>query len=427
VAFAVIAVLSAIVAVTCATEGAYRMSSAAPAARASAPVAPVAPHTQTAPAAGGPDGGVEPALRLPRLYGALRELAAGQRKLPVRVLWLGDSHSAADYLPHGVRSALADRFGAGGPGHLLVGLAPYRHGWAEVQLTGTWEREPRVPARSRREDDGVFGLGGMRFRPKGGARAVLRAGSALRDPARFTILFRARDGARLTAKLGDQPARTLNDAAGTPGSGGSGIRRLVLEGSASSVLKFSNAVREPELFGVIVEGAPGVVVDTLGINGARVSTPLAWDEATFSAELRERAPVLAVLAYGTNEAFDTRNVQSYAEELVTLVTRLRRGAADLECLVLGPPDAATAGGGSLPRIVEIESAYRAAAERSRCAFFSLRDAMGGEGSFAAWARDKPPLARPDRVHLTPRGYERLGQALAKALLDSYAASTPPSR
>jgi lysophospholipase L1-like esterase len=35
-------------------------------------------------------------------------------------------------------------------------------------------------------------------------------------------------------------------------------------------------------------------------------------------------------------------------------------------------------------------------------------------------RENPPLARPDRIHLTIAGYERLGDALAAALVESHA-------
>ena len=48
--------------------------------------------------------------------------------------------------------------------------------------------------------------------------------------------------------------------------------------------------------------------------------------------------------------------------------------------------------------------------------------MGGEGSFARWAKEKPPLAGLDRVHLTPAGYAKLGEAFARALLESYTMS-----
>jgi lysophospholipase L1-like esterase len=47
--------------------------------------------------------------------------------------------------------------------------------------------------------------------------------------------------------------------------------------------------------------------------------------------------------------------------------------------------------------------------------------MGGEGSFAKGMKAKERLAQPDKLHLTPKGYQELGRVLAKLLLDAYSA------
>lgn len=58
----------------------------------------------------------------------------------------------------------------------------------------------------------------------------------------------------------------------------------------------------PQLFGVVVEGdKPGLVLDTVGLNGARLATFLAWEPDAWSAELARRKPELVVIAFGTNE------------------------------------------------------------------------------------------------------------------------------
>ena len=56
-----------------------------------------------------------------------------------------------------------------------------------------------------------------------------------------------------------------------------------------------------------------------------------------------------------------------------------------------------------------------------CSYVSLQRLMGGEGSFARGMKAKERLAQPDRLHLTPKGYQELGQALGKQLLDAFAA------
>jgi lysophospholipase L1-like esterase len=45
-------------------------------------------------------------------------------------------------------------------------------------------------------------------------------------------------------------------------------------------------------------------------------------------------------------------------------------------------------------------------------------AMGGEGSMNHWLNIG--LAKPDRIHLTAKGYNLKGEMLSTALLDGYA-------
>jgi lysophospholipase L1-like esterase len=164
----------------------------------------------------------------------------------------------------------------------------------------------------------------------------------------------------------------------------------------------------------------GVVVDATGIDGARLETPLAWNEDALVAEVSRRAPELLVVAYGTNEAFDGLRVEKYKVQLAELMRRLRRGAPNASCLVLGPTDAPL-GDGSVPRVAEVSAALEHGAAQQGCGYVSLQQLMGGEGSFARGMKARERLCQLDKLHLTPRGYQELGRALGKQLLDAYSA------
>jgi lysophospholipase L1-like esterase len=207
---------------------------------------------------------------------------------------------------------------------------------------------------------------------------------------------------------------------------GSPIARLRFEAPAKDGLKVDQASGSPRFYGVIAEGsAPGVILDTSGIDGARLATTLAWDANALAAELTARPPSLFVIAYGTNEAFDNRRAEATGVELGELVSRLRKGAGSADCLVVGPPDAALPDFTSMPRVGEIEAALAEAAGRIGCGFFSLRRAMGGDGGFTRFLRETPQLARSDRIHFTAAGYAKLGEMLADELLKSYEKARGP--
>jgi lysophospholipase L1-like esterase len=434
-----VSIAALLVAVTCSREsrlepatpvGHHAPAKAVPHATAPAPTIPSAAPAVAAPSgSAAPTPGAAPAepLNLPRFEQALSALEAKKRKDHVRVLWLGDSHTAADFMTGALRRRLSARFGAGGPGLVRLGATGYRHEGVKLVRDGRWRIEPEPPSRRSAEGDSALGYEGMRAIPVD-ARARVEArvdARAVSGTVRYELLFDLPPGASFRVALGDK--KHLIDArTGLEHVPGSPISRLRLEAPASDTLELSASSGSPRFYGVLAEGSePGIVLDTSGIDGARVATALAWNPDVLAAELKARPPELVAMAYGTNEAFDNRRVEVIGSELVTLVERLRRGAPNADCLVIGPPDAAAPDLTSMTRVAEIEGALHRAASQLGCGFFALRAAMGGDGAFERWLHASPPLARGDRIHLTPAGYEQLGDAVASALIGAYDAHKSP--
>ncbi len=425
--------LAAVVAITCADSGAIAKSKT-PAVVAGTPshartpeIAP--PAARDVKSSSALDAaGEQPAraAELGHFFAALEALARGERKESVRILWFGDSHTAADYWTGAVRARLSERYGSGGPGFVRVGVSPCRHDLAVLNRTGRFRVEPEPPARRSLQDDGVFGLGGIRVGPSAEPVRMTLKLPAHAPTARvhFTVLFDLPDpSATVFLNLGTESVtiQNANQAARVPNSP---ILRKELSGTSTDVLTLETRRGRPRFYGVLVEtDAPGVVLDTLGIDGARIATTLAWAELPFVAEVAARNPELFVVAFGTNEAFDELDVTAYDRQLSELVARLRRGAPHADCLVLGPPDALLSSGEPAPRVARISAVYAEVSRRLGCAFASAQQLMGGPGSFATWLREDPPLARPDRIHFTPKGYRALGELVAVRAL-GLAPATP---
>lgn len=347
-------------------------------------------------------------------YLALDELRAKRRRTPVRILWMGDSHTAADFMTQPIREYLAEIAGDGGPGFVRLGLEGYRHGAARVTSFGTVGRAPILPAQRTRVLDGIFGYGGIRTRPQSASGVDVEMRNTRKDQVTWTLSYRLQDGAALDLRLGDHRERIR----GVPERASvGGIESFSMKGSGVDRFGIRHFSGDPEVFGVFCEYVePGVVLDTSGIDGARTATALAWESTQFIQQLRLRDPQLLVLAYGTNEIFDKTSVSHYAEQTVELVTRAREANPEIPCWVLGPPDAAKKSGGSLSRVVPVTDAQREAAKSMGCAFTSIMEIMGGEGSFSRWMRERPALARGDHVHFTIAGYRKLGELLARRLV-----------
>jgi lysophospholipase L1-like esterase len=323
-----------------------------------------------------------------------------------------------------LREALQTRFGDGGPGIVHVGYKAYRHEGVRIEIKGKWATTPKGPSTAVRSGDGIFGLGGVLLAGTGdGPRATITVTDAAL-PAALTWdlcykLDTPNDEIQLT--LSGQPERMLR---AKPGERIGVLQHLALQSTGPSPsLRALPLGGQPRFCGVTIETdpakSPGVVLDTLGINGARLATPLAWSEAEWVAEVSRRPPALTILEYGTNESGDhTIKVEQYVENLRRVMARVRAAAPEGDCLVLAPTDRADHVDAMehTPLVVE---ALRTAARASGCGFWDTYATMGGKGSIAVWRGETPPRAGPDGVHLHPRGYRELGDKLAKELLDGY--------
>lgn len=395
-------------------------------------------------------GALERHAALARFYAALAALEDGGASSDVRVTWLGDSHTAADVLSGTVRRQLQARFGDGGRGFVALGK-PYPF-FAQDGLRGTMTgfgtatpmarrtaKEVDAPSRRRAParrktarsvapsappGDGLYGLGALALL---GTTSTARARTELTGaaPQRAEVWFlRQPRGGSFDVVVDDGPPLRVTTRDETIASG---FAQVTFSGAGPHALEV-RAVGDGEarVFGAVVDrDERGVVLDALGINGARVTTALGVDEAHFREQLQRRAPQLVVLAYGTNESGDDAKPELHEQRMGELLGRVARAAPGAACLVLGPPDRALRGEGGAwetsTALLEVAGALRRAAFAGGCAFYDQIAAMGGEGSMAAWALESPPRAQKDRVHLTRDGYLQVGGAMASDLLRGYGA------
>ncbi|MFO8073642.1 MAG: GDSL-type esterase/lipase family protein [Polyangia bacterium] len=344
----------------------------------------------------------------------------------VRVLHWGDSHTAADFLTTAIRGSLQARFGDGGRGFVLLGepWPSYRPTGVEAGADRPWDCERILLAADPATLDGRYGLGGVAVETeRSQARtwvATADEGSFGREAATFEIFYLNRPGGGSFRAFVDGRRRATVSTASR--EVGSGFLRLEVEQGEHRLEIRANGDGPIRLFGAVVESAgPGVVYDSLGINGAFTSTPLRWDADLLAEQVRRRDPSLIVAMYGTNDALArSLTPERYRGRVRQLISRLRAGAPQAACLLLGPPDLEL---GSIPDEEEgereswmIDMQSQVAAERD-CAFLDLRELMGGEGSRREWLG--AGLARDDGIHLTLPGYLDLGEAIAEELLAAY--------
>lgn len=359
-------------------------------------------------------------------HAALTRLRAGDPAQPrLRVLVYGASGTAAEFWTAYLRAYLQARFGDGGPGF----VSPVRHRkWSRhaeyvIDSSAHWQR--RQPGPRTAAADGRYGLAGVamvtdRAGETGALAPSPRAASSLGVAALELLYLAQPGGGRVSLQIDDAPAETLATAAAVAGPG---ARRFELEpGPHRLRLRTLDRRREVRVFGVVAERRDrGVVVDTLGIDGAGVGVHLGNDEALWAEHVRRRDPALVLLAYGTNEAFDADFAPArFAADYRAVLARLRRAAPAASCVLLAPGDHGRRDPEADPaperHLAEVRRLERELAAEAGCALWDALDVMGGPGAMAAWVAADPPLARPDHVHTTARGAVLTAMALADALL-----------
>jgi len=366
-----------------------------------------------------------PALENPealrRFFESLARLEDGDAQDDVLIAQFGDSHTAADIGTSAVRRALQTRFGDGGRGFVALGR-PWSN-YVQEGVRGGMTRE-FVGERGKFSlgqfvGDGRYGLAGFAIQT---TRKRGRAWSDLSSPSsRIDVAYLEQPGGGSFDVFVDGTKKGhISTRAGTARSAfhafdvGEGPHHV------EARVKGDGAVR---IFGLDLDRSKaGVVFETLGINGARATTMLQWQEPHMAEQLRHHPPDLVMLAYGTNEAGDDTPASVYERQLHDALSRIARAVPSAACLILGPPDReieTPQGWVTSPKLIEITETQRAVAKASGCAFFSQLDAMGGPGTLAIWVGEPQPRARRDYVHLTREGYTQLGQAFATDMLRAY--------
>lgn len=356
----------------------------------------------------------------------------------VRILQIGDSHTAGDQITGAWRTVLQARYGNAGRGVLAPGR-PYQ-GYLTKDVTARQGAGWTV--------SGIFGptYGAADSTPHGLANFSLTSiseGATLSIAAdrgsfdSFTVCALTGPGAgTLTLTLGGvvRPVTLAADRvtprcehldADAPAAGAS------LTASGGPVIVTSWATER---------AGPGVILSNLGIVGAQLVHFARTDDRVIAAEVAQFRPDLLVVAFGTNEAFMPGfTAAGYASRLRTALDRLKRLFPDIPRLMLGAPDSATTrpelqtgeSGTSPPcdadpgapnwrptaALATVQATQRRIAHEEGWAFWDWGTRMGGRCTSLSWSRTG--MMRPDHVHFTNLGAAEIARRL-QADLDAAA-------
>ncbi|HXP04610.1 MAG TPA: GDSL-type esterase/lipase family protein [Stellaceae bacterium] len=365
-------------------------------------------------------------------FTALAALEQRQAQHPVRIIQIGDSHTANDSLSGRFRDLLQRRFGAAGRGWLPAGI-PYKY--YRPQLVSVSESGWRHFKPSDHEPGLAFGFDAVDAEsdPRDAVMAIEST-----DPAgfdRFAVEYLTQPkGSAFTVQVDDAAPIRVSTAAAQ-----SAIARfeLPLDHAARQVELRASGKPPVVLLGWAVErDEPGVIYENHGTIGATVDLLAQMTPEAVAYELSVRQPALLVVAFGTNEGFaDNLDLDRYAGRFRNEVASLHRQAPGVPILILGPPNAnrvakdcaparcGSSGGDCTwqepPKLAGVRDIERRVAADQGWAYWDWFAAMGGSCSIDRMASADPALAMPDHVHLSRAGYDGIAAMLFRDLMNAY--------
>ncbi len=361
---------------------------------------------------------------LDAFYTQLAKTKGKQPGAVTRIMHYGDSVLTSDFISGTMRRKMQAEFGDAGHGFLLMAnpWEWYYHndvthaageGWSSSRIVGPLTK------------DGMYGLGGVTFTGQPGATASFgtSAGASTfgKKVSRFDVYYlETPAGGEVEVKVA---SAGLVERFSTKGE--AKVSRVksftVPDGEAKFQLKVVSGT--PRMYGVALErDNAGVVYDAIGINGARAELWNGMDGAHWGEQMALRKPALVVLQFGTNESEAPGIAANYEATLRAVVEKLKAAAPHASILIAAPLDRAENtdnGMRTKPVIKKLVAAQRNVAKDTNVAFWNTFEAMGGEGSMAAWV--KKGLAGGDLTHPSPQGAELIGDLLYKSLTSGFEA------
>jgi len=355
-------------------------------------------------------------------FSALARTASKRPGALTRIAHFGDSIIVSDYVSGTLRRKLQSAFGDAGHGFVLMANAwpAYFHNDVTRYATAGFNVSrivgPYAP-------DGLYGLGGVSFSAP--PNVLARVGTAEtgdygRNVSSFTLYYLEQPGGGTLTLSVDGGAESELATAGEQIA--SKTHRVELaDGPHQLTLQTRRGTSR--LFGVVLErDTPGVVLDALGIQGARIRFMDKQDDQHWADQLKLRGPQLLVYQFGANESADgfLYAMSDYHRTMRDVLEQGKRALPASSCLVIGAMDRAAKAGDEIvslrvmPALLENQ---KQAALDAGCAFFDTYTAMGGARSMPRWV--KKGLGQADLTHPTSVGAEIIGTWIYRALMASY--------
>lgn len=338
---------------------------------------------------------------LSQLIQKLDTIEAKTRFEQVIITQFGDSHSAADFFTGEFRRLMQAKYGNAGLGWITPMSVQGQYHTAVKWQSKNWQL-----FNSRTENNMDFPMGGYVAKPTKANASILVTPNVVDDIWQVRLTLKTDKTSSKTIALYDRTNQNISFTTTALSNTWQQVSAVI---ESPFTIKGEPSIELGSIW-LTRQSQAGVVMSTIATNGARQSIWQKWNSQWLDELVNTRSDLI-MLAYGTNESFDTTlNLDEYQRNLITNIRAVRHSLPNAVILLISPPDTMMSGSMQSdecsarqpPLFSQIKQIQTQVAKEEKTLFWDWQQAMGGSCIIEKW--QLMGLAKPDLVHQTQQGY-----------------------
>jgi hypothetical protein len=340
----------------------------------------------------------------------------GQEKLPVRLVYFGDSQIENDQITSALRAQFQKRYGGKGPGFVPLDAYYNTNHQLRIETSKNWDIKTF-------QDEGfinqslLFKNTMLTGKNRQGWFRIRRIKNLNLSPdyQLTKLYYQAKDSCQVTVRQGRQ---TIYSGYLLPKEK---VSTLAFQFNRTpDNIRFDFTSKDTlNISGLSLESGTGVLVDNIALRGLSYPTFSTSDKKKIGEMLDEVNVGLFVLHFGVNVVpYLSGNYRHFKNNFQRQLSFLKGIRPDVPILIIGVSDMAEKQGASFvpyANIPAIKAVQRQIAMENHVAFWDLHQFMGGQGGMVNWVSAEPPLARKDYAHFSEQGANAVGNELAEMI------------
>lgn len=360
---------------------------------------------------------------LTTFFEALNELKKKKRK--VRIAYFGDSMIEGDLISQDLRMCFQNNFGGDGVGFVPVTsvVAGFRtsvthsfSGWTTYNLL---EDAPKSHS---------LGIAGYCFVPAQ-VKNIDTENTKLGSYVKYTAVNKKHIDKFSEIKIlygqAKEDNKVIINGKAYELSGDKTVNQLIVKNTndIKSVTAYFQCKEPVDVFGVTMESDSGVFVDNFSFRGNSGMPLIKISKEVFKETQECLQYDLIILEYGLNAVSSKCTDYSwYARGMNAVIKHLKECFPETSIILVSVGDKGYRNNGKYetdPGVFPMLATQKKLAKENKLAFWSLFDAMGGEGSMVKWVEGDTVMANKDYTHFNFRGAHKIGTLFYEKLMSEY--------